>query len=149
MKKLFVILGFIGVINVAALNSSAKLPNPRKNISDDHLTGILSAVTPLFTQLDGNLFLAIQTQEPIEVTDGTAVEFVFDENAKVISFHINDANQNLINTGVANLFVMIHHDLALKLRSTRLKEINVLQGKNVTKIPVDRFWIPSQNLINL
>jgi len=149
MKKLFVILAFIGVINATAFNSSARLPNPKKKTVIVDSTDILTPVTAQFTQLDGNLFLAIKVAGQIEAEDGDIIEFIFNNNDKLVSFHINDSNQELIDTGKANLFVMVHHDLALALKSTRLKEINFIQKNQSVLIQVDSFWVPSHNIHNL
>ena len=150
MKRLLIILGLIGVVHVTiGLNPSTTLLNPKKEISDSRSTGILSPLTPTFTELDGNLFLAIQSDDNIKVADGDVVEFVFGRNSKLISFHINDINQDLIDKGEAQLFVMIHQDLALKLRSNRLRDINVINNGKKYAIPVDNYWVPDSYLTSL
>lgn len=146
MKKLLVILALISVINVTAFNASARLFNPKKKFNIEYSTKFLAPVTPQFTLLEGNIFLAIKTDEYLEAVDGDIIEFVFKDKTKLISFHINDSNQELIDTGSANLFVMIHQDLALRLRSTRLKEINLHHDNQIINIPVDDFWIPGKNI---
>ena len=126
MKRLLVILGLIGVIHVSTgLNSSASLINSKKEINDSLNAEILSPLTPLFTELDGNLFLAIQTEEHINVEDGDVVEFIFNRKSKLVSFHINDINQDLIDKGEAQLFVMIHQDLALNEQDIHLDNISL------------------------
>ena len=150
MKRLLVILGLIGVVHISTgLNSSATLLNPKKEINDSRSAELLSPLSPLFTELEGNLFLAIQTIEKIYVEDGDVVEFVFSRKSRLISFHINDINQDLIDKGEAQLFVMVHHDLALKLRSNRLKEINITSNGNTFSIPVNNYWVPDNYLTSL
>lgn len=149
MKKLFVILGFIGILNTLSPNPSVGLTNPGKKNKDEHMAALNPVIAPIFSQLDGNLFLAVKVPGSLKVDDGTVVEFVFDGKPKMISFHINDINQNLIDSGEADLFVMIHHDLALLLKSTRLKELHVINGSDAINVPVGKFWIPGENLAQL
>ena len=150
MKRLFILLGLIGVIHVSVgFNSSAKLLSTKKEINDTYSVGLLSLMTPSFTQLDGNLFLAIKTTGPIEVEDGDVIEFIFGKKTKLISFHVNEINQDLIDTGNANIFVMVHHDLALMLKSNRLKQIKVSHNGEVHSFVVNKFWAPDQNMASL
>ena len=150
MKRLFILLGLIGVIHVSSgFNTTTKLLNPKKDVSDTYSADLLSNVTPAFTQVEGNLFLAIKTEGQIEVEDGDVVEFVFNKRTRIISFHVNEINQDLINTGDASLFVMVHNDLALTLKSNRLKRINIKHNDEIITIPVDRFWVPHQYLSSL
>ena len=150
MKRLFILLGLIGVIHVSVgFNSSAKLLSTKKEINDTYSIGLLSLMTPSFTQLDGNLFLAIKTTGPIEVEDGDVIEFIFGKKNRLISFHVNEINQDLINTGNADLFVMIHNDLALALKSHRLKHINVMHNGDTYSSEVNKFWAPDQFMANL
>jgi len=150
MKRLFILLGVIAVIHVlAGFNTSVKLVNPKKEVSDTYSADLLSLVTPEFTQVEGNLFLAIKTEGKLEVEDGDVVEFVFNKRKRIISFHVNEINQDLINTGDASLFVMVHSDLALTLKSHRLKRINIKHNEEVFSLPVDTFWVPHQYLTSL
>jgi len=150
MKKLFILLGLIGVIHVSAgFNSSAKLLRTKKEINETYSIGLLSLMTPSFTQLDGNLFLAIKTEGSIEVEDGDVIEFIFGRKTRLISFHVNEINQDLINTGNANLFVMVHNDLALALKKHRLKNINVKHDGEVYSYEVNKFWTPDQYMTSL
>jgi hypothetical protein len=150
MKRLFIILGLIGVIQVSSgFKTAAKLPNPKKEVSDSYSGDLLSQVTPVFTQVDGNLFLAIKTEDQINVEDGDVVEFVFNKRKRIISFHVNEINQELINTEDASLFVMVHNDLALTLKSNRLKQITITHNNEVYSLPVNKFWIPHQYLTSL
>jgi hypothetical protein len=150
MKRLFILLGLIGVIHVlAGFNTSAKLINPKKEVNDVYSVELLSGITPAFTQVDGNMFLAINTDAQIEIEEGDVVEFVFNKRTRIISFHVNDINQDLINTGNASLFVMVHDDLALSLKSHRLKRINITHENKVYSIAVDKFWMPHQYMTSL
>ena len=106
-------------------------------------------ITPLFTQLEGNLFLAIKTTANLDVEDGDVVEFIFDKKNSLVSFHVNEINQDLIDTGNANLFVMIHSELALKLKSHRLQEIKISHNNEVYTLKVDNFWAPDQYMASL
>ena len=150
MKRLFILLGLIGVIHVlAGFNTSAKLINPKKEVNDAYSVDLLSRITPAFTQVDGNMFLAINTEGQIEIEDGEVVEFVFNKRIRIISFHVNDINQDFIDTGNASLFVMVHNDLALSLKSHRLKRIIIKHDNKVYSIAVDKFWAPHQYLTSL
>ncbi len=150
MKKLLMLLGFIGVIHLTTgINSSANLLSPKKESNDMYSAILLSPITPSYTRLKGNLFLAIETEGLIEVVDGDVIEFVFSKHASVRSFHVNEINQDLIDTGKASLFVMVHNDLALALRLHRLVEINILNNKEASTLAVDQFWIPDEHLSNL
>lgn len=150
MKRLFILLGLIGVIHVSAgFNSSANLLRTKKEINETYSIGLLSIMTPTFTQLDGNLFLAIRTEGPIEVEDGDVIEFIFGRKTRLVSFHVNEINQDLINTGNANLFVMVHNDLALALKKHRLKHINVKHNGEVYSYEVNKFWAPDQYMASL
>lgn len=150
MKRLFLVLGLISVIHVSSgFNTTAKLLNPKKEVSDTYSADLLSHVTPAFTQVEGNLFLAIKTESKLEVEDGDVVEFVFNKRKRIISFHVNEVNQDLIKTGDASLFVMVHSDLALTLKSHRLKRINIRHNDEVYSLPVDTFWVPHQYLTSL
>ena len=150
MKRLFILLGFIGVIHVSAgFNTSVNLINTKKEIFESHSVGMLSMVTPLYTHLDGNLFLAIKTDGQLDVEDGDVVEFIFDKNVSFVSFHVNEINQDLINTGGASLFVMVHNDLAISLRSNRLRQINVKHDDDVYSLEVNEFWTPDQYMTRL
>ena len=150
MKRLFILLGFIGVIHVSAgFNTSAKLLNPKKEVNATYSADLLSLITPSFTQVDGNMFLAIKTEGQVEIEDGDVVEFIFNKRTRIISFHVNDINQDLINTGNASLFVMVHNELALSLKSQRLKRINIKHNDEVISIQVDKFWIPHQYMTSL
>ena len=145
MKRLFILLGIIGVIHVTAGSGTAvKLVNPKKEINNNYSVGLLSLVTPLYTHLEGNLFLAIKTAGQLEVEDGDVVEFIFDKNTSHVSFHVNEINQDLINTGDASLFVMVHNDLALSLRAHRLRQINVKHDDDIYSLIVNKFWTPDQ-----
>jgi len=44
---------------------------------------------------------------------------------------------------------MIHNDLALKLKSHRLKQIIVNHDNEVYKLEVNSFWAPDQFMTNL
>lgn len=150
MKRLLIVLGLIGVVHISSgLNSSLTLLNPKKEINENHSAELLSPLTPAFTEIDGNLFLAIQTEEILNIQDGNVVEFVFNRNSRLISFHINDINQDLIDKGDAQLFVMVHQDLALKLRSSRLKAVNVISNDNPYSIEINDFWVPDNYLTSL
>lgn len=150
MKRLFILLGLIGVINVLAGFKTSVLPhNPKKEVNDAYSVEILSLVTPSFTQLDGNMFLAINIEDKVEIEDGDVVEFIFNKRTRIISFHVNDINQDLINTGNASLFVMVHNELALSLKSQRLKRIKIKHNDEVISIQVDKFWIPHQYMTSL
>ena len=150
MKRLFILIGLIGVINITAgFKTSAKLLSPKKEVHGTYNIDLLSTMKPSFTYLDGNLFLAIKTKNKLIVEDGDVVEFVFEKSNKLISFHVNEINQNLINTGNASLFVMIHNDLALKLRSHRLKQIIVKHQNEVYNLEVNSIWAPDQFMTNL
>jgi hypothetical protein len=150
MKRLFILIGLIGVLQVAAgFNTSAKLLNPKKEGGDYFRSGVLSTITPTFTHLDGNLFLAIATSSDISVEDGDVVEFIFEKGSKLISFHVNEINQDLINKGDASLFVMVHNDLALKLRSHRLQQIIVKHDNEEYSLEVNNIWAPDQHMTNL
>ena len=149
MKRIFILIGLVGVINVTAgINTSAKLLSPKKDVHGNNID-LLSTMKPSYTYLDGNLFLAIKTSKQLTVEDGDVVEFRFEKSNKLISFHVNEINQNLINTGEANIFVMIHNDLALKLKSHRLKQIIVNHDNEVYKLEVNSFWAPDQFMTNL
>ena len=144
------LLGFIGVIHVTTgINSSAKLISPKKDLNDIYNASLLSPVTPSYTQLKGNLFLAIETENAIKVEDGDVIEFVFSKHSNVSSFHVNEINQDLIDTRKASLFVMVHNDLALALRSHRLIEVNVHHNDEVSTLDVGQFWVPDQHLASL
>jgi hypothetical protein len=150
MKRLFILLGFIGVIHVlAGFNTSVKPHNPKKEVNDAYSADLLSLITPSFTQVDGNMFLAIKTEGQVEIEDGDVVEFIFNKRTRIISFHVNDINQDLINTGNASLFVMVHNELALSLKSQRLKRINIKHNDEIISIQVDKFWIPHQYMTSL
>jgi hypothetical protein len=150
MKRLFILLGLIGVINVlAGFNTSVNPHNPKKEVNDAYSEELLSLITPSFTQLDGNMFLAIDTEGQVEIEDGDVVEFIFNKRTRIISFHVNDINQDLIKTGNASLFVMVHDELALSLKSRRLKRINIKHNDEVISIQVDQFWIPHQYMTSL
>lgn len=150
MKRLLMILGLIGIVHISTgLNSSTTLLDPKKGVNDSINAELLSPLTPSFTELDGNIFLAIQTDTKIDVKDGDVVEFVFGLKSRMVSFHINDANQQLVDTGKAQIFVMVHRDLALKLKSDRLKEIKITNEGNTLSIPVNKFWVPDNYLTSL
>jgi hypothetical protein len=150
MKRLFILLGLIGVIHVSAgFNSSANLLRTKKEINDTYSVGLLTPITPSFTQLNGNLFLAIKTASPIEVEDGDVVEFIFGRKTSLISFHVNESNQEIINTGNASLFVMVHNDLAIALKKHRLKHINVRHNSELYSYEVNKFWAPDQYMTSL
>jgi hypothetical protein len=147
MKRLLIVLGLIGVVHISSgLNSSLTLLNPKKEINDNLNAELLSPLTPAFTEIDGNLFLAIQAEEVLNIEDGDVVEFVFGRKSRLISFHINDINQDLIDKGDAQLFVMVHQELALKLKSSRLKEVNIISNKNPYTIQINEFWVPDNYL---
>jgi hypothetical protein len=147
MKRLLIVLGLIGVVHISSgLNSSLTLLNPKKEINDNLNAELLSPLTPSFTEIDGNLFLAIQAEEVLNIEDGDVVEFVFGRKSRLISFHINDINQDLIDKGDAQLFVMVHQELALKLKSSRLKEVNIISNKNPYTIQINEFWVPDNYL---
>jgi hypothetical protein len=146
MKKLFILFGLIGVIHVL---SGFMLLEPEKKDNNSSISGTNKPMKPMFTTLDGNMFLAITTEAPINVDDGDVVEFVFDKRNKFISFHVNDTNQDVIDTGEANLFVMISNELALSLKSHRLQAINVIHDGQVYVLAVDSFWTPDEYLGSL
>lgn len=150
MKRLFILLGLIGVIHVSAgFNTSAKLGYPKKELKDAYSADLRSFIKPSFTQIDGSMFLAINTDAQIEIEDGDVVEFTFNNRTRIISFHVNDINQDFIDTGNASLLVMVHNELVLSLKSHRLKRI-IIRHKNVTySLPVDAFWMPHQYMTSL
>jgi hypothetical protein len=146
MKKLFILFGLIGVIHVV---SGFMVVSPDKDNNDAIILTDSSPMTPLFTTLEGNIFLAITTETPIKVQDGDVVEFVFDKKNKFISFHVNDSNQDIIDTGEANLFVMISNELALSLKSHRLQEVRVINDGQVYVLAVNNFWTPDEFMSSL
>ena len=150
MKRLLIVLGFIGVVHISSgLNTSLTLLNPKKEINENLSAELLSPLAPAFTEIGGNLFLAIQTEEVLNIEDGAVIEFVFTRNSRLISFHINDINQDLIDKGDAQLFIMVHQELALKLRSNRLKAVNIISNDNQHSIEVNEFWVPDNYLSRL
>jgi hypothetical protein len=146
MKKLFILFGLIGVIHVA---SGFMVVSPDMDDNDSSILVDSSPMKPLFTTLDGNMFLAITSEEQIKVEDGDVVEFVFDKRNKFISFHVNDSNQDVIDTGEANLFVMISNELALSLKSHRLQEVRVINDGHVYVLVVNKFWTPDEFMSSL
>ena len=147
MKTRLIILGLLGAI----LNMSAKLVAKRSAAVNSvaYTSGPAAPVQPVFTTLADNLFLAVKVDQELALEDGDIVEFVFGRNHKLVSFHINDINQDLLDRGGANMLVMVHHDLALALRDKILEHINVLhKGKTIT-IPVKQNWQPDMYLTNL
>ena len=148
MKILFVLLSFIGMIHVSGgIDATDNSPGTRNEIKNDD--GTHSQSTPSFTQLDGNLFLAIKTESQIKVADGDVVEFIFSKKTKLVSFHVNEINQDLIDSGEANIFVMVHNDLALSLKSHRLQKINIRHNNKVYSLSVNEFWTPDQFMTSL
>ena len=103
---------------------------------------------PRFAELDGSLFLAIQTDEALKLNEGTVVEFKF-KRKELTSFHVNDANQDVLNQGEADVLVMIHQDLALALKSEKLLALKIIDGDQISTYKVNDFWQPHSFLSEL
>ena len=144
MKKIFIVLGLVGLIHLTlGSKPSVGSSNYNDGIVKEKSSGLYA---PLFTELDGNLFIAIKGKEAFTIDDGDVLEFEFNKKQKLPSFHINDINQDLIDTGQADLFVMVHHDLALKLKSHKVEMIHITHNGVIHTIQVNRFWIPDEYL---
>ena len=91
---------------------------------------------PQFANLNGSLFLALKTNQALKLTEGSVVEFIFKRQA-IKSFHVNDANQNILNHGGADVLVMIHQDLAMALKNEKLMTIIITSNGEVSS-----YWAP-------
>ncbi len=140
MKRKIIILGLLS----AMLNISAKFvvnKSTAHGIAGNEATVEMPA-RPVFITLADNIFLAIKVNRPVAVTDGDVVEFVFGKKDKLVTFHINDINQDMLDKGEADLLVMVHQDLALALKDKQLDHLIVHHPGRATTIPVKRNWQP-------
>lgn len=148
MKSIFIILILVGVakgLSGVGLTDENRSENPYviTSESSDFIA------QPMFTELNGSLFLAIQTSNEMTLDDGAVVEFQFKKNGTLKSFHVNDANQDVLNQGEADLLVMVHDDLALALKSEKLMKIKIINGDEVSTLRVNDHWPPHIYLTNL
>ncbi|GEM_PF-5215911 len=140
MKHIIVIL----VLLSAMFNMPAKFRANKSTASSaaGNEATVDMPARPVFITLADNIFLAIKVNRPLTVTDGDVVEFVFGKKAKLVTFHINDINQDMLDKGEADLLVMVHQDLALALKDKQLDHIIVHHPDGATTIPVKRNWQP-------
>jgi len=142
MKKIFVIFIAVGILRgLSGIEINAG------NNADQYSADLRSAhneegPVPTYTYLDGNLFLAIDSKKDLHLSEGAIIEFNFGKRKIVKSFHVNDINQDIIDKGDADLFVMIHHDLALSLKNEKLIKIKVIDEGTIYRISVDKQWQP-------
>lgn len=148
MRSIFIILVLVGLVkgltgaDIGNANSTASLMETNDGIE-------VMNPEPHFTELKGNLFLAVQTPQKLNLEEGAIVEFQFKRNGSVKSFHVNDVNQDVLNQGDADLLVMVHDDLAQALRSHKLMKMKITSGSEVTVVPVNDFWPPHDYLATL
>ena len=146
MKKIFALLIIIAILKIATGVDSSAHKNP--NIEEFGLS-VSNEIAPEYTALDGNLFLAIDLKQGLTLQSGDVVQFDFGGRNKLVSFHINDRNRTIIDNEEAELFVIIHHDLALMLKDHKLKRIRISHNDEDITVDVNQRWAPDQNLINL
>ena len=103
---------------------------------------------PRFADLNGSLFLALQTDIGHSLEEGTVVDFVF-KRQTIKSFHVNGANQDVLNQGEADVLVMIHQDLALALKTEKLLEIKISGNGRTAAFKVGEIWAPHTYLSKL
>ena len=102
---------------------------------------------PQFANLNGSLFLALKTNQSLKLDEGSVVEFIF-KRQSMKSFHVNDANQDILNHDGADVLVMIHHDLAMALKTEKLMTIKITSNGEVSSFEVGDFWAPHRYLSN-
>jgi hypothetical protein len=147
MRTILITLILVGVIKGLSGTEINAAKSNEITYSDSFIRPTLST-EPQFAELGGSLFLAIETQEDLVLDDGAVIEFKFKGEA-LKSFHVNDVNQDVLDQGDADVLVMIHKDLALALKSKRLKEIIITDGDEVTTYEVGEFWQPHNYLTSL
>ena len=146
MKKIFILIAIITLLKITTgVDSSAG----RSTETVDTSAYNVPVIVPQFTELDGNLFLALDLQDSLVLSDGDIVEFNFGRNNKLISFHVNDINQEIIDSGNANVFVMIPQDLAIELKNERLSSIRIKSSEKEVVVPVNQRWQPDQYIVSL
>ena len=146
MKKIFILIAIITLLKITTgVDSSAG----RSTETVDTSAYNVPVIVPQFTELDGNLFLALDLQDSLFLSDGDIVEFNFGRNNKLISFHVNDINQEIIDSGNANVFVMIPQDLAIELKNERLSSIRIKSSEKEVVVPVNQRWQPDQYIVSL
>lgn len=148
MRSIFIVLVLVGVakgLSGVGITDENRFENPFivASESSDLKT------QPMFAELKGSLFLAVQTSNGLRLNDGAVVEFQFKKNGSVKSFHVNDANQDVLNQGEADLLVMVHEDLALALKSEKLMKVKITSGDEVTTLRINDYWPPHVYLTNL
>ena len=146
MKKIFALLILISILKIP---TEVKLSAHENPAIEKLSLASADVIAPEFRSLGGNLFLAIDLKEGLELQDGDVVQFDFGGRNKLVSFHINDRNQTVLDSEEAELFVIIHHDLALMLKDHKLKRIKISHKDETITVPVNQVWAPDQNHINL
>ncbi len=146
MKKIFILIAIITILKISTGSDSSANRGVKPEIT---IAKTEPSIVPKFTKLDGNLFLALNLEDSVNLADGTVIEFDFGRKNKIVSFHVNDINQEIIDSGKADVFVMIHQDLALELRNERLNGIKIHSFNEDISIPVGQHWKPDQYLVSL
>ncbi len=137
MKRFYAIVGLI--LGFYVLSAMSIIGGNRISEGDPKTT---NSPAPHYINLDGTLFLAIDTPVRLQLDDGDVVEFVFDDGSKKVSFHINEANQQVVKTTYASVFVLVPHDMALALRDKAIKKINIHSHYGDYVLTVNQHWIP-------
>jgi hypothetical protein len=147
MRTILITLILVGIME--GLSGSVIISDFDKEIARVEKPRTAAKLTePRFTKLDGSLFLAVQTGDSLVLDEGAVVEFQF-KRKNLKSFHVNDANQNVLNHGDADILVMIHQDLALALKNEKLVELRIIDGDKISSFKVDEFWQPHTYLTSL
>ena len=135
MKRFYAIFGLILALYVlSAMNIVGGNHQPGR--------GRKEIPTPQYVSLQGTLFLAIDTPARLHLDDGDVVEFIFSDGSKKVSFHINEANQEVVNTGTASVFVLVPDDMALALRDKAIRKIKVNSAYGDYVLNVNQRWAP-------
>lgn len=148
MRTIFISVVLIGLFESFS-GTEIRADISKEANSARYVTPLTITTEPHFSEIGGSLFLAVQTEQYLRLAEGAVIQFDFRKNGSIKSFHVNDANQNIIDQGKADILVMIHQELALALRSNKLAGIKVIDGDRVMNFVIDDYWQPHTHLTNL
>jgi len=132
-------------LNGSVINKSVLVEEPQESF----MTDLHTRQRPQFTEINGSVFLVLNTGMNLNIADGAVVEFIFKGPKKQVTFHVNDANQEIIDQGNADLLMMIHEDLALALKHNLLKKLRIINDGVSYSIKVGAYWQPHLYLAKL
>ena len=147
MRTILITLILVGLVEGIS-GASIKAENNKAELSSEIENFDSILIEPRFLELGNNLFLALETGQSLELHEGAVIEFKFRKKS-LKSFHVNDANQDVLNQGNADLIVMVHKDLALALKSEKLVSIKIIDGDKISSVKIDDYWQPHHYLSQL